>query len=229
MFSDLRKTVTAVNVHEHVTIYPLVPRTVGQGWKLELFELAISLVQQKGKKESQILVVMEGNLKISYDNEESIVLQPGELFSIKSGNAPTLVPVGATRFLVLELPIANARAMTFLYSLSQQYVRAKIDLGTYVVYEFINGAMTGGVWSIALLEINDSPRHFHRLGKEMFIVVHGELEIEIDGNHRILGVGESVVVHPPHVHKLKKSTSTDPVQVLCLNFPAFDPADMYGK
>lgn len=86
--------------------------------------------------------------------------------------------------------------------------------------------MTGEKWGVALLEIQNSPKHFHRIEREIFVVVGGKLDIEIDGVHRTLGVGESIVISPNQVHQLR-SAHQEPVRVLCFSFPAFDPADMY--
>jgi mannose-6-phosphate isomerase-like protein (cupin superfamily) len=66
----------------------------------------------------------------------------------------------------------------------------------------------------------------HRIEKEQFIVVNGILDIEIDGLHQILEVGESVMISPGKMHKLK-SAGKNPVRVLCFNFPAFSPEDMH--
>jgi mannose-6-phosphate isomerase-like protein (cupin superfamily) len=110
--------------------------------------------------------------------------------------------------------------------LDAHYYRSKIDLGSYAVYELINADVTNNVWSIAILDIHDSPRHYHKIGREIFSVVYGELDIEIDGKHQVLGVGESITVYPGTVHKLT-STSNEPVRVICFNAPAFTPTDMY--
>ncbi len=95
------------------------------------------------------------------------------------------------------------------------------SVDTYQVHDL----MAESGWSVAMLEIMDSPRHYHRIEKELFVVVQGELDIEVDGEHEILGVGTSIEIQPGKIHQLKSALKT-PVKVLCINFPAFDPSDM---
>lgn len=107
-----------------------------------------------------------------------------------------------------------------------QQFEPKIDAGNYAVYNIIQGRATEEKWSVAVLEIHDSPKHYHKIEKEMFIVLNGELDIEIDGEHQQKKVGELVVIMPSKIHQLKSALS-EPVRVLCVNFPAFDPVDMH--
>lgn len=99
----------------------------------------------------------------------------------------------------------------------------KIDKGGYTVYEL---AQEEENWGVALIEIQDSPKHFHKIEQEIFIVVEGTLSIEVDGSLKTLEKGESINLAPGTVHKLSSATGT-PVRVLCISIPAFDPADMY--
>jgi len=43
----------------------------------------------------------------------------------------------------------------------------------YWVYDLIPGSAVEEHWSLALIEIHDSPKHFHRIEREQFIVVNG--------------------------------------------------------
>jgi mannose-6-phosphate isomerase-like protein (cupin superfamily) len=119
-----------------------------------------------------------------------------------------------------------ARSINDLPAFENENVESHIDADAYVVYELVSGDVTQGAWSIALLEINSSPKHFHRKEKEVFTVVQGELALEIDGQHSVLRAGQSVTVFPGSVHKLK-SARLESVRVLCVSFPAFDPQDMH--
>ncbi len=100
--------------------------------------------------------------------------------------------------------------------------REKFDRGTYVVYELFENEK----WGAALIEIEDSPRHYHKIEREIFVVVHGKLDIEIDGAHHFLQAGESITVLPNQIHHLK-SANREAVRVLCLSFPPFSPSDLY--
>jgi len=113
-----------------------------------------------------------------------------------------------------------------LAHLDEKYFGPRIDLGSYAVHEFLPGIATGEKWSIALIEIDDSPRHFHKIEKELFVVVEGVLDIEVDRVRHILHTGQSIEILPGKIHKLQ-SAGVVAVRVLCISFPAFNPSDMY--
>lgn len=83
-------------------------------------------------------------------------------------------------------------------------------------------------WSVAILDLMEAPSHFHKIGIEHFIVLGGELHIDLDGISYTLKAGQSVHISQGAKHHLKSATST-PVRLLCVNFPAFDPQDFYLK
>jgi mannose-6-phosphate isomerase-like protein (cupin superfamily) len=110
-------------------------------------------------------------------------------------------------------------------SIDPKYFRSETVKDGYIVYDLITGNETDGKWSAALLEIRDSPRHSHTISTEVFVVMNGVLDMEMEGENRRLKAGEAIRVVPGTIHKLK-SANENPVRVLCLNFPAFDPNDM---
>jgi len=233
----------ALQVNENLTIYSLVPPDAGQGWKLELFALAEPIAPHYHKLQRQMILVAEGDLKAFYEGETPVSLRSGEIAQVEPGIVHSLIPEGTVRFFSIDFPgfhfpedvfydiPPTVSAWTppnseFLPSLDPKYFGQKIDLGSYAAYELVTGHLTDEKWSLALLEIQDSPRHFHRIEKEIFVIVGGELDIEIEGKHRKLGIGESIAIFPNQVHHLK-SAGREPVRVLCFSFPAFDPSDMY--
>ena len=98
----------------------------------------------------------------------------------------------------------------------------KIELQGYTVFEILSDV----AWSIAVIDLQEAPKHFHKLGQERFLVLNGELNIALDGVPHILKAGQSVHIPPGIVHHLKSNLET-PVRVLCINFPAFDATDFY--
>lgn len=243
MSSLLVLMISALHISENLTIYPVVPPEAEQGWKLELFELGEAIQPHYHKIQRQLILVTEGELQAFYGNEKPITLHSGELIYVDPGIIHSLIPKETARFFSIDLPgfkfpedVYHDVPMTTpkwdpsdsepLPLLDPKFFGSRIDAGEYGVYELIPGNKTGGKWSSALLDIDDSPKHFHRIEREIFVVVNGELDIEIDGIHHILAKGEFVVIHPGRVHRLKSAKSY-PVRILCFNFPAFDPKDHY--
>ncbi len=235
--------ICALQVNKNLSIYPLVPPEAGQGWKLELFELSEPIAPHYHKLQRQLILVAEGELKAFYGTEAPVTLRSGELAQVDPGILHSLIPEGTVRFFSIDLPgfhfpedvyydIPSATPKWTppntkpLLPLDPKYFGAKIDVGTYAVYGFIDGDKTDEKWSAALLEIQDSPRHFHKIEREIFVVVKGKLDIEIDGVHQILGMGESIAISPNQIHQLR-AADKEPMRVLCFSFPAFDPTDMY--
>ncbi|MES2121449.1 MAG: cupin domain-containing protein [Chlamydiota bacterium] len=211
--------VNASIVNEHLTIYPLIPFEAGHGWSLELLEPAGPLTIRDVAKR-QWIVLVEGELWVAKESESPVLFRMGESFSIDPGFSYTLIPEGRARCFSVtwknDVPHSE---------LEQKYLGERIDAGDYGVYELIGGDTTEQKWSAALLDIQDSPRHFHRIETEHFIVAQGTLKIEIDGQQHLFETGDAVVLYPGMIHQLTSATDS-PVQVLCFNFPAFDPSDL---
>ncbi len=207
-------------VRENLTLNPIVSAEAGQGWTLELRALSEAFSLQ-----NQILLIVEGAL-----NVDGVLLSSGECFRTASG---LLNPEGTVRFFSIDI-LGSLVAEEVDYDAPLEvkwsptvaamapFPGERIDAGKYGVYELAKEEK----WSVALLEIDDSPKHYHKIEKEIFVVVGGELNIEIDGQQQVLAVGEWVEITPGQIHQLKSARST-PVRVLCFNFPAFNPEDMH--
>jgi quercetin dioxygenase-like cupin family protein len=46
-------------------------------------------------------------------------------------------------------------------------------------------------------------RHLHKLGTEMYMVLEGEMRIEVEGKDYVLLAGDMIVVNPGAVHEVK--------------------------
>lgn len=114
-----------------------------------------------------------------------------------------------------------------IVSFDAEYYYAKYNKGNYIAYELIPGDLTRNTWGIALLEINDSPKHYHKLGKEVFIVMNGGLDVEVDGSRYLLKAGDLIHIPANKIHHLKSAKHAQAVRVICMSFPAFDPNDMH--
>lgn len=244
MISLLTMMIPAVVVHENLTIYPIVPLEAGQGWKLELFELAETLPLHYHKIQRQWIVAVEGSLKVLQSTKPATTLQSSGFVCIDPGTPHSVIPEGRARFLAIDLPGFHFPEDVFYgepelpikwfpthdksasVPLNERYFGQGVVKGDYTVYELVNGNATEETWSAALLEIKNSHKHFHRIENELFIVVGGTLDIEVDGRQHLIQEGEAIAISPGSVHQLKSANET-PVRVLCFNFPAFDPTDIY--
>ncbi len=231
-----------MNTETNVT--SLVPPEAAQGWKLELFETPESIGSHYHKVQRHFIVVVEGEMEVSCNGAEPLVLGCGEFAQIDPGTVHALTPQGLARFFSFALPgfafpedvyfdIPDEMPdpwrppqMDIFPALDKKYYEAKIKQHSYDVYDLISSQKTDNKWSVALVELHDSLKHYHQIAKEIYVVVHGSLEIEIDGHCWTLKTGECVEVNPGMVHQLK-SHGKGPVRVLCFHFPAFNPADYH--
>ena len=208
-----------------MTIPLLMAARVSQRWNLELFQLAEPMVLDCDRPLRKIILVAEGNVNALDGTGGSIAFRSGEIGCIDPTITHSLVPLQSALFFSIDFLASDSDA-EFLPPLDPNCFGERLDLGSYAVYELVTGQMTQEKWSAALLEIQDSPKHFHRIEKEIFVIVEGELDIEVDGAHQVLRVGESITISPNQVHQLK-SSGKRAARVLCFSFPAFNPADMY--
>lgn len=198
----------------------IIPTEAGQGWTLELLELK-EPVRICSTAERQWIIKVEGALKVLKENQSTLSLPDHAIFPLATGEIHTLIPEPSGRCLLLATPLDCSSCVP---SLNVKYCGMGIVKGKYTVHTLIGGDATQQRWSTALVNIHDSPRHFHRIEVELFFVVNGTLEIEINGAPRILNAGEHITIYPGMVHRLT-SASKEPVHVLCFNFPSFDPND----
>ena len=78
--------------------------------------------------------------------------------------------------------------------------------------------------SLHLVEVKqDSERHYHRRLTEIYYVLSGEGQMEIDGELRALAPGDAVFIPPGVVHRAVPGAA--PMTILNFVMPAFDPVD----
>lgn len=98
------------------------------------------------------------------------------------------------------------------------------DNDGYVVYDICYSR--DKKWSVAILDVLSAPGHVHKIGVEHFIVLEGNLDISLGDEQYLLGPGKHIHI-PIGTKHILKSASGEFVRLLCVNFPAFDPNDMY--
>jgi mannose-6-phosphate isomerase-like protein (cupin superfamily) len=230
--------VSAVLMNENVTVYPLVPPSAGQGWKLELVELTEPITSHYHKVKKQYALVAEGELKAFYGSETPMILHPGELFAIEPGVLHSVFPEGRMRFFSIDFPGYNYPE-DFFYGepetalkwspilsektppLEEKYFGPRREQEGYAVYEMVSKRATGGKWSVCLLEVKDSTSPFHHPELEHYIVVNGALDIEMEGQSHIVEMGGLFTIGPETIYQLK-AADDHPVRVLCFSFPTQD-------
>jgi len=69
-------------------------------------------------------------------------------------------------------------------------------------------------------------RHYHRLSEEIYFVLKGSGDMEVDGEHRRIAVGDAVLIPPGAWHTLHNN-GTSELLILCCCSPAYSHEDTY--
>ena len=78
------------------------------------------------------------------------------------------------------------------------------------------GVTEFGVNAIVLPPGYTSRRHFHERQQELYLVLSGEIELELDGGKHTLGPGGLARVDPPTVRALRNTSQTDEAVYFCV-------------
>ncbi len=236
-------TYTEKKIDNDLTIDPFIPSEAHLGWKVELLRLSRPIPSHYHKVRRQFILAAEGKIAVSVENKEAITLTGGELIMIDPGSRHSIHPLDKAGFFGIDFPGFAFPEDVFydtpqeiyewdrpyskhLKELDSNYFGMRRDLGEYSSYELAGREISENKWSLALLEIQNSPKHVHQAGKEVFIVTEGVLDLHVEGEHKLLKAGDAITIFPKQVHQLKSALDS-PVRVLCFNFPAFTPEDMH--
>jgi mannose-6-phosphate isomerase-like protein (cupin superfamily) len=69
-------------------------------------------------------------------------------------------------------------------------------------------------------------RHHHRLSEEIYFVLKGSGDMEIDGEHKRIAVGDAVLIPPGAWHTLHNN-GTSELRILCCCAPPYADEDTY--
>jgi mannose-6-phosphate isomerase-like protein (cupin superfamily) len=69
-------------------------------------------------------------------------------------------------------------------------------------------------------------RHYHRESEEIYYVVEGEGEVEVDGQRAPVGPGDAVLIPPGAWHEIRAS-ETGQLRFLCCCAPPYRHEDTY--
>jgi mannose-6-phosphate isomerase-like protein (cupin superfamily) len=93
------------------------------------------------------------------------------------------------------------------------------------------GLPTGGVEKQSLAEATLAPgqatrRHYHRGSEEIYFVVDGEGEMELDGGRRRVGPGDAIAIPAGAWHELR-AEGDRPLRILCCCAPPYRHEDTF--
>ena len=78
------------------------------------------------------------------------------------------------------------------------------------------GVTEFGVNAIVLPPGYTSRRHFHERQQELYLVLSGEIEVELDGDKHTLGPGGLARVDAPTVRSLRNTSESDEAVYFCV-------------
>ena len=78
------------------------------------------------------------------------------------------------------------------------------------------GVTEFGVNAIVLPPGYTSRRHFHERQQELYLVLSGEIELELDGDKHTLGPGGLARVDPSPVRSLRNTSESDEAVYFCV-------------
>ncbi len=93
------------------------------------------------------------------------------------------------------------------------------------------GPRTAPVQNQSLAEATLGPgqateRHYHAVSEELYYVVEGEGEMEVDGQRARVGPGDAILIPPGAWHQLRASAGGQ-IRILCCCAPQYSDADTY--
>ena len=69
-------------------------------------------------------------------------------------------------------------------------------------------------------------RHYHRVAEEIYYIVEGTADMEVDGDRRRVGPGDAVLIPPGAWHTIHADEGVT-VRLLCCCAPAYTHDDTY--
>jgi mannose-6-phosphate isomerase-like protein (cupin superfamily) len=66
-------------------------------------------------------------------------------------------------------------------------------------------------------------RHYHKIAEELYFILEGAGEIELDGERRMVGPGDAILIPSGEWHTM----ATEPLRFLCCCAPPYSHEDTY--
>lgn len=92
-------------------------------------------------------------------------------------------------------------------------------------------AQLGGTANQSLAEAWLEPgqvtqRHYHARSEELYVLLEGEGDMEVDGERTRVGPGDAILIPPGARHQIQAASDT-PLRFLCCCAPAYSDADTF--
>jgi mannose-6-phosphate isomerase-like protein (cupin superfamily) len=92
-------------------------------------------------------------------------------------------------------------------------------------------ARLGGAANQSLAEASLAPgqatrRHHHAESEEIYVLLEGEGEMEVDGERRRVGPGDAILIPPGARHEIRAQTDV-PLRFLCCCSPPYRDEDTF--
>ena len=130
---------------------------------------------------------------------------------------PTQSPARGTNLRVVEIRARDAA--TPFVTTDGSTIRSLLDRS--------NAPVANQSLAEATIEAGESTtRHYHRVSEEIYYLVEGTGEMELDGEVREVGPGDAILIPPGAWHTIR-ATGDGPVRLLCGCAPPWSADDTY--
>lgn len=68
--------------------------------------------------------------------------------------------------------------------------------------------------------------HYHNQMEEIYFVLEGEGEIELNGKRHVLRSEDAIAISTGTKHQVRNTSLIEPLRFVAINSPAWNPADM---
>ncbi|NGX46730.1 MAG: hypothetical protein K1000chlam3_00093 [Chlamydiae bacterium] len=124
---------------------------------------------------------------------------------------------------IFFISISALNAEENLKEIPPELYALRVDVNPDVVYEVVS-TQEGLGWSLAVIDVMDSPAHYHREFVETYTVMSGELELIVDDETIILQPGESYTIPTGAIHSAKSLLET-PTRIIASCVPGWNIED----
>jgi mannose-6-phosphate isomerase-like protein (cupin superfamily) len=90
----------------------------------------------------------------------------------------------------------------------------------------VAGARNQSLAEATLAPGQETQRHYHAVSEELYVLLGGEGELEVDGDRRRVGPGDAILIPPGAWHQIR-ATGAGELRFLCCCAPPYTHEDTY--